>query len=497
MKQSGITLIALVVTIIVLLILAGVAISLTIGNNGIFTRAQVAVVKNENASVYEQLQFVVADYQMDEITTGSYTEILEKLKTDGYIDEENILNVETLMGRSMQTGKGSKDAGDVYVIEQREQTATAVTSDTSTDMDYYLIYYDDDNIDINLGLAFENGGLNWNKVFENAQKHPEQSKENSAIGIGPSGEPVNMDWWESIKSDTGYILIGSYGSGIHASYLGGFTENGEIIGEIPQYIKKAEDDKFYPVVSLQNTFAYLDELKIAPTIPSTVKSMHYTFYYCINLVEVKDIPNNVMEMDHTFYYCSKLKFAPELPSNIEVLDSTFEKTNVLVIIPQNVKKICGDWSANIIVVRNSTGKLDVSEANVNEASMIYKEDALNFYTFGNNYLKNYDETQLENIIITYIYIYMSPDNILDYWETSREEIMALAKEEDKTYIDMLKDIIIYDLPLEYGIGLEYGIYLINLDIPDSIKDLRIQIAQDAGKDSFEDLLSDKELTLEE
>jgi len=39
-QEKGITLIALVVTIIVLLILAGVAISLTIGNNGLFTRAE-------------------------------------------------------------------------------------------------------------------------------------------------------------------------------------------------------------------------------------------------------------------------------------------------------------------------------------------------------------------------------------------------------------------------------------------------------------------------
>ena len=36
---KGITLVALVITIIVLLILSGVAINLTIGSNGIFTRA--------------------------------------------------------------------------------------------------------------------------------------------------------------------------------------------------------------------------------------------------------------------------------------------------------------------------------------------------------------------------------------------------------------------------------------------------------------------------
>lgn len=37
---DGITLIALVVTIIVLLILAGVTISLVVGNNGVITRAR-------------------------------------------------------------------------------------------------------------------------------------------------------------------------------------------------------------------------------------------------------------------------------------------------------------------------------------------------------------------------------------------------------------------------------------------------------------------------
>jgi len=39
-QQKGITLVALVITIVVLIILAGVAISLTLGDNGIFTKAK-------------------------------------------------------------------------------------------------------------------------------------------------------------------------------------------------------------------------------------------------------------------------------------------------------------------------------------------------------------------------------------------------------------------------------------------------------------------------
>ena len=154
-QVKGITLIALVVTIIVLLILAGVAISLSIGNNGIFTRAQDAAVRHENASVYEQLQFVIADYQMDDIENNRESEIMSKLKLDGYVNEDNILNIERLMGRRLNTGNGSLEDGDVYVLEQREVTASSVTSDVNENMKYYLIYYDDEKIDANLGLAFE------------------------------------------------------------------------------------------------------------------------------------------------------------------------------------------------------------------------------------------------------------------------------------------------------------------------------------------------------
>ena len=54
--ETGITLVALVVTIIVLLILAGVAISLSIGNNGIFKRAQNATDIWKNAEKNEQVE---------------------------------------------------------------------------------------------------------------------------------------------------------------------------------------------------------------------------------------------------------------------------------------------------------------------------------------------------------------------------------------------------------------------------------------------------------
>ena len=55
-SNQGITLVALVVTIVVLLILAGVSISLVIGQNGIVTKAQEAKEKTINDQINTEKQ---------------------------------------------------------------------------------------------------------------------------------------------------------------------------------------------------------------------------------------------------------------------------------------------------------------------------------------------------------------------------------------------------------------------------------------------------------
>ncbi len=54
-NQKGITLIALVITIIVLLILAGVSIAMLTGENGILTQATDAAVATDKAAVIESI----------------------------------------------------------------------------------------------------------------------------------------------------------------------------------------------------------------------------------------------------------------------------------------------------------------------------------------------------------------------------------------------------------------------------------------------------------
>lgn len=60
-KERGITLIALIVTIIVLLILAGVSIRTLTGDNGILNRAETAKELTEKAIAKEKLQIELID----------------------------------------------------------------------------------------------------------------------------------------------------------------------------------------------------------------------------------------------------------------------------------------------------------------------------------------------------------------------------------------------------------------------------------------------------
>jgi type II secretory pathway pseudopilin PulG len=86
-KNDGITLIALIITIIVLLILAGVAISLLLGDNGVITRAQNASDATKTASVIEDVEIVWSGRQ------SAYYEAYSKnskVNKDDYFEEEDI-----------------------------------------------------------------------------------------------------------------------------------------------------------------------------------------------------------------------------------------------------------------------------------------------------------------------------------------------------------------------------------------------------------------------
>ena len=85
-QQKGITLIALVITIIVLLILAGVTIATLTGENGILTRASEAAERTEKANIIEQAKTDILGIQADKkdgnVTKGELKTVLDKYFDD-------------------------------------------------------------------------------------------------------------------------------------------------------------------------------------------------------------------------------------------------------------------------------------------------------------------------------------------------------------------------------------------------------------------------------
>ena len=93
-NNRGITLIALVITIIVLLILAGVTISTLTGENGILTRATEASEKNQISADIEKIKLVCSEAQIEENTDGEEItrDKLSEIAQKNYPDEQIIIN---------------------------------------------------------------------------------------------------------------------------------------------------------------------------------------------------------------------------------------------------------------------------------------------------------------------------------------------------------------------------------------------------------------------
>ena len=86
-NEKGITLMALIVTIIVLLILAGISISMLAGDNGIIKKATEAADVTETATIKEQIQLAVLDALTEGLGKIESTESLDN-SLQNYVEKE-------------------------------------------------------------------------------------------------------------------------------------------------------------------------------------------------------------------------------------------------------------------------------------------------------------------------------------------------------------------------------------------------------------------------
>lgn len=281
-RSGGITLIALVITIIVLLILAGVTIATLTGDNGILTKATGAKNTANEAEIEEKIKLAYEDYYLGQHTQSGYT-------------FQNALD--KMFGEGVAT---VTESNGVYTVSVNEKTY---------------------EYDIASGTVSE-------KVIP--QRHPDQNLDNTDIGIDMYGKPVNLNYW-------GYQINDTENNFRAFSYKGDIV-SGKIIGEIPQYIIKG--GKTYVLTSLSGAFTNQTQLTQAPAIPSSVTDMSMTFSNCNMLSQLPTIPNSVTNMMYIFQNCASLTTAPTIPNSVTNMVCAFKGctslTGNLVIEALNV-----------------------------------------------------------------------------------------------------------------------------------------------------------------
>ena len=128
-NQKGITLIALVVTIIVLLILAGISVAMLTGNNGLITQANKAKIANAEGAIRDAVVLAVSAYRTENYNQNQSTLSItgENIKADM---EETLGDDYTVTpsGQNIEVTGGDLGSATTTVVLATNGTITSITT---------------------------------------------------------------------------------------------------------------------------------------------------------------------------------------------------------------------------------------------------------------------------------------------------------------------------------------------------------------------------------
>ena len=361
--ENGITLIALIVTIIVLLILAGVSIAMLTGNNGILTQSMRAKISTELASYKEELELF---------------KIEQKSKNDSFLEE------------SLTAGKNNLFYNTQDQSEQGKGTIRDIITNISDD--YFeklevikgeLLINTKDNAEIKvakeLGIEVNPYDIDENGVLQSSGNNLALMDENGTLVIPDSVTEIGE---------------------------GAFANEGLKTIIIPGTVKKIGVSAFAYNTTLEtvimqegveeigaNAFAGCDNLKNITLAQSLKKIEGMAFYSCDNLQEI-EIPGNVEVLDHNvFDDCRKLSKVIlneglKTIASFAFADTIFQVINIpstVTIIEQNA------FSGN-----NKLENINLNGNNnfVYENGMLLNKERTNILFLSYAYFKNVDTLEI-------------------------------------------------------------------------------------------------------
>ena len=283
-ENKGITLIALIITIIVLLILAGITLSMVLGPNGIINRAKQAKEETERAALNEQLMFNEVDNYLEELGKTELPEETEAQKSIKIIFNSGDDRTITLpsLGASITEGKYQVDWGDGTTGYANNQT---------------------------IQLASENiKEINIAAVGPETHQYPEANKEYTVTITGTCTELLTyVEGKPPVGSIEQIVEIAQWGStGLTKIDLSGCINL--------RKIASPTKNSFANITSFEAAFYECSSLTSIPSDLfancTNVSSFAGTFYGCSSLTSIPsnlfaNCPN-VLSFEETFFGCTSL-----------------------------------------------------------------------------------------------------------------------------------------------------------------------------------------------
>lgn len=139
-KENGVTLVALVITIIVLLILAGVTISMVLGDDGIVAQATGANTAQNKATVNDQLALAYATVRTEDIARKANVSTSDNKDVDVVfaqgiaveLAKSNAFNSVKISGTSVEVELTGSDGSEYFLIADIGSTQPTVADGENT-----------------------------------------------------------------------------------------------------------------------------------------------------------------------------------------------------------------------------------------------------------------------------------------------------------------------------------------------------------------------------
>ena len=196
-KENGITLVALVITIIILLVLAGIAIATLGGKNGLFARVKQAKKAHIQAEMQEQLTLALNGLQIDKKGNASLDDVTQEWISSAIssdysptIKEDASLNGKlVVMNKSNITGK--------FLIGQNLEISSSEYNLSSLEFEYETEKIENGKVKILIKITDKVNGLK-------RVDYPEASKD--SIIMENRKIPLGIDYYVELGKEYKFVI---------------------------------------------------------------------------------------------------------------------------------------------------------------------------------------------------------------------------------------------------------------------------------------------------